>query len=727
MRPLLPLVFLFLVGFFGAFFAAPVAASTAPTPWVDRVNPLGGPLGTTVEVELTGQYLSNTTDVRFDCQDIQWIETLDASSGRVLGRLRITATAALGPHRVYLITKDGHSNSRLFNVTQFSSTTETEPNDLPAAAQSIELRSQVIQGGMEKLVDVDFYSFEAKAGERWSFDLRSIEYGSHLENEMALLDEKGAEVAFNDDRDDYLETPFIEHVFGQTGKYYLKLDQYRGPQRVNCAANCGYMLRVSQLPVILAASPLGARAGSAARISIRGRSLESVTSVYLTAVRGAEYYRLTFPYSIPIRTGDDAPRGAQVPRLAGRILSRGSEEIEAEFAIPADARQGLWRLWAAGQEGAVDGVSIEVSDVAEFAEGDSNRADWREGPLAINGSLDRDGESDAYTIQAEAGKPLLIQTLATQLGLPYIDTVLELFDSQGNLLAEHDDMMSGQGTVIGNPDSSLAYTPRKDETLRLVVSDRIGRGGPSFTYRLKIRSERTAFRLLTDPENFNIARGAEADINVLLIRETGFEEAVDVWIEGLPEGVESPRGRFRADQFFGVSADGDNVIIPALNFRLKVPDDLKLGEHPIRVLGKREGDERIVEAYTTLWIGAPRKRNDIRRPLPRVSMNVIEAFESRLAADESSVRLARGGSAALTLKASSIPEEAALRLANAPEGVSLEILRRDADGITVQLNAASSARLADSKVSVEALAGRRWAATAPISLTVTDAPLSVSR
>ena len=720
MRPLPPLFLLFL-------FAAPIAASTPPVPWVDRVNPLGGPLGTTVEVELTGQYLSNTTDVRFDCQDIQWIETLDASSGRVLGRLRIAAAAALGPHRVQLMTKDGRSNSRLFNVTQFPSTTEVEPNDLLAAAQSIELRSQVIQGGMEKLVDVDFYSFEAKLGERWSFDLRSIEYGSHLENEMALLDEKGNEVAFNDDRDDYLETPFIAHVFDRAGKYYLKLDQYRGPQRVNCAANCGYMLRVSQLPVILAASPLGARAGSTARISIRGHSLESVRSVYLTAVRGAEYYRLTFPYSIPIRTGDEAPRGNLVPRLEGRILSRDWEEIEAEFAIPVDARQGLWRLWVAAQEGAVDGVSIELSDVAEFAEGDSNRADWRKGPLAINGSLDRDGESDAYTIQAEAGKPLLIQTLATQLGLPYIDTVLELFDSQGKLLAEHDDMMSGQGTVIGNPDSSLAYTPRKDETLQLVVSDRIGRGGPSFTYRLKISSERPAFRLLTDPENFNIARGGEADIDVLLIRETGFEGAVDVWIEGLPEGVESPQGRFRADQFFGVSADGDNVIIPALHFRLKVPEELKLGDYPFRVLGKSEGDERIVEAYTTLWIGAPRKRNDIRRPLPEVSMNVIEVFQSRLAAEESSIRLARGGSAALTLKASSIPEDAPLRLANAPKGVSLEILRRDADRITVQLNAATGARLADSQVSVEALAGRRWAATAPISLTVTDAPLSVLR
>ena len=718
MRLFLPLVLLI---------GGPIVAGTPPSPWVDRVNPLGGQAGTAVEVELSGRYLSNTADVRFDCQDIEWVETVDASSGRVAGRLRIAAGAALGPHRVYLVTKDGRSNSRLFNVTQFPSTAEAEPNDLSHLAQAIELRSQVIQGGMEKLSDVDYYSFKATAGERWSFDLRSLEYGSHLENEMALLDEEGEEIAFNDDRDDYLETPFIEHVFERKGTYFLKLDQYRGPQRVNCAANCGYMLRVSQLPVIQAASPLGARAGSAARISIRGLSLESVTSVYLTAVRGAEYYRLTFPYSIPIRIGDEAPHGAEVPRLEGRILSRGSEEIEAEFKIPSTARVGLWRLWAAGKEGAVDGVSIEVSGVTEFAEGDFNRSEWRKDPVAINGSLDHEGENDAYTIQAKAGKPLRIQTLATQLGLPYIDTVLELFDSQGKLLAEHDDMMSGQGTVIGNPDSSLAYTPDKDETLRLVVRDRIGRGGPSFAYRLKIDSEKPGFRLLTDPENFNVARGGEADINVLLIRETGFEAAVDVWAEGLPEGLEAPQGRFRSDQFFGVSADGDNVIIPALRFRLKVPDDLELGSYPIRVLGKTGGDERIVEAYTTLWIGPPSKRNDIRRPLPRVSMTVVESFESRLASEEPSVRLPLGGSTALTLSASSIPEEAAIRLANAPEGVSLRILRRDAGRITVQFSAARDARLVESKVSVEALVAGRWAATAPIALTLTDTPRSASR
>ena len=108
-------------------------------------------------------------------------------------------------------------------------------------------------------------------------------------------------------------------------------------------------------------------------------------------------------------------------------------------------------------------------------------------------------------------------------------------------------------------------------------------------------------------------------------------------------------------------------------------------------------------------------------------MTVVESFESRLASEEPSVRLALGGSTAITLSASSIPEEAAIRLANAPKGVSLRILRRDAGRITVQFSAAGYARLVESKVSVEALVSGRWAATAPIALTLTDTPRNASR
>ena len=70
------------------------------------------------------------------------------------------------------------------------------------------------------------------------------------------------------------------------------------------------------------------------------------------------------------------------------------------------------------------------------------------------------------------------------------------------------------------------------------------------------------------------------------------------------------------------TGDGDNVNIPEVTLLVQVPASVPAGEYPIRVFG-RTSTGPSVEAFTTLWIGAPRKRNDTRRPLPAVTMTVI--------------------------------------------------------------------------------------------------------
>ena len=707
----------------------PLLASDLPQPWIDRVVPLGGLRGTTVTVELHGQFLSNVTGVVFDSTDLLWVETKEASSGRVVGSIKVSTDAALGPHRLQLLSQDGPSNSRLFNVTQFPAVAETEPNDRLEQAQPIELTSQILDGYMKGRVDIDTYAFEARAGERWTFDVRSMEYGSYLECEMILFDAAGERVAFNDDRSDVDETPFLEYAFAESGRYYLQLDQYRGPQNVACEQNCGYMLRVSQLPLIQAASPLGAPRGTNTRITLVGTALDSIESVRLTRVRGAEYYRMTYPFTMPIRMGPDPKRAADSPRIDGEVVRRSSERLEAQFAIPRDAPTGLWRVWATGSKGAADGLSIEISDLREFEEANSDQADWRQEPVVVNGSLDSEGEEDTYQIKAEAGKPLRIWTLASQLGLPYIDTVLELFDSENNLVAEHDDVITGQGTVIGNPDSSLVYVPKQDGPLKLVVRDRIGRGGPTFQYRLKIERARPGFQLLAQPENFTVPRGESAKLSVLLIREPGFEDGVEVWVEGLPSGVDAPSGKFRADQYFGPSADGDNIIIPQLTFPIEAPASLRPGVYPFQVYGRAEPGGRVVRAHTSLWIGPEIKRNDHRRPIPRIAMNVVEPFQARLSTEAKTVRLDQGGMKELNVTAKQIPDDAQLRIANAPKSIDYRVVAREADQLVLKLVAAENAKPGATKISVEAQVTGRWAATAPIELVIsaTKEPQTASR
>ncbi|MEZ5396763.1 MAG: hypothetical protein R2724_28800 [Bryobacterales bacterium] len=95
---------------------------------------------------------------------------------------------------------------------------------------------------------------------------------------------------------------------------------------------------------------------------------------------------------------------------------------------------------------------------------------------------------------------------------------------------------------------------------------------------------------------------------------------MEVWAEAA-DGLTLGKGVFRADQFFGPSADGDNVIIPEVFLPVTASTDAPLGDQPIRIFGK-SADGPAIEAYSTLWIGPPRKRNDVRRPLPQVLLTV---------------------------------------------------------------------------------------------------------
>ncbi len=599
---------------FGLAAAAGVAEDAAD-PWIDRIEPFGGQLGTTVEVALVGRNLAEPAAVAFDSPQLTWEAVGLTSPGELRGRIRIGPDAAPGPHVATLSTPAGRSNSRLFYVDELPSVLEAEPNDTLEQAQSLSLRPQVLHGGMPDLPDIDVFAFEAEAGERWTFDLRSLEYGGFLENNLALLDAAGRLVAFNDDRHDYLETPLLEHTFQRSGRYYLKLDQYRGPQRVNCARNCGYMLRSGQLPVVDAAHPLGLRPGREVVVSLRGRSLDLVAGVWLAPVRRAEYYRLTFPYTLPLRT-DEQP-GVRVP---GRIEKRSAQRLSVRFALPADARRGLWRLWVQAAGGVADSVSLEVSALPE--------PDCREIRLeapgaACHGALEHEDAEDEYWLRLRSGQPLVATTLAAQLGLPYLDTVLELFDADGRLVAEHDDLMTGQGTVIGNPDSFLYFQAPASGRFRLVVRDRIGRGGPDMVYRLRLEQREPGFALLSDPENLNARPGATERIGVLLVPEPGFDQAVEVRLEDPPPGVSAAPAHFREGLYFGPSGDGDNVVIPAAFLEARVGAQVPPGDYELRILGRAADGRKPVEAISTLWIGPHSKRNDVRRPLEAVRLTVL--------------------------------------------------------------------------------------------------------
>jgi hypothetical protein len=702
------------------------AMAEPQAPRLARLYPLAGQAGTTVSLEMLGERFSNVTGVEFDCQDLVWQESTFSSPHRLVGSVSISPSAALGLHTVRVRTLDGLSNSGLINVTSFRTASEVEPNDKVNLATAISSFPVDIQGKLDKARDIDIFSFTVAAGQRLIFDLKAIEDGSAVEARMLLLDGTGKRLAFNDDRDDYNENPLIEHVFSNAGTYYLMLDQYRGPRGFNFGKLSAYTLRVGDVPVVTNTFPRGVARGASTIIRIHGTGLSSINSIYLTEFRQAEYRRMTYPYTMPIRFEPDPPTSAGLARIAGEIKQRSPGEIEALFRIAKSVRPGLWRLSLKSSKGEIDVSTIEITDVPVFEE-QLARSTVSTGKFVINGSLAAIGEKDRYQIQVRAEQPLQLWTVAEQIGVPHLDSVLTLRDASGEKVAENDDVVAGQGTLLGNPDSRVFFTPKNDGVVTVEVRDRTGRGGAGFEYCLKSDFAVPYFQLFTTPENFTVIHGEAAEIKVHLVREAGFAGEVDVWVEGLPDGASAVRGRFRADQFFEPNADGADMIIPEIALRIELPTSVPVGSYNIRVRGAPtvEGNtpnRRIVDAHSTLMLGPLLDAwNFVRRPLPAITMDVVSRSVGKLSSKARSLPLEPGKSATLELTAEDIPEDASIQLLDLPDGVRSRIVAREGSQITVALDAERRSVVGTYEISAEADIGTRHVPSPSITLQIAAA------
>lgn len=107
----------------------------------------------------------------------------------------------------------------------------SEANDSPADAAELAIPSGV-SGRIEREKDVDIYAFEAKKGERFSFEIVARRHGSALDPIIALRNDKGAPLI---ESDDYTlgrvssADALIEHWAAPAdGKYFFEVRDLHG-------------------------------------------------------------------------------------------------------------------------------------------------------------------------------------------------------------------------------------------------------------------------------------------------------------------------------------------------------------------------------------------------------------------------------------------------------------------------------------------------------------------
>ena len=472
------------------------APSLAGTPELARVLPRGAQRGQTVELRLRGRRLEAPQELLLYDEGITVasLEEVIPKPGKqgpgevreVRARIVIAPDCAPGEQRLRLRTASGITELRTFWVGVLPEVEEVEPNGSQEQPQAVELDRTI--AGRIRREDTDWFSFQARAGERITAELVAMRLGDVVfDASLRLLDERRFELASSDDTYFAGQDPVLTALIPADGTYYLVAREaaFGGNDAFE------YRLHLGHFPRPAVAFPPGGQVGASADLRLLG--------------------------------------------LAAGITSQ-------TFSFPPPGPDGIARLFPSSHlgtaptplrvaSGALPGL-LEVEPNHRAASGEIPA------PGAVHGQILTPGDEDWFHFAAKAGQPLTLRVRARELGSP-LDAVANVFERGGKHLVGNDDLR-------GDPDALVRFRAPKDGVYEVRVRDFLNRGGEAFVYRLEINPDLPSLTLDLQPigrdtqlqQTLSVPQGGRAAV-LLRTQRSGFREALQVSIAGLGSGVVS--------------------------------------------------------------------------------------------------------------------------------------------------------------------------------------------
>lgn len=545
-----------------------------PNPYLDYVYPAGGKQGQTVEVEFGAVGgLDGAKEILIDGPPGVSVRDVKAVSGSLVKATFVIAPdAAPGRRNVRVLGGvNGLTNFRYFFVGNMREVLEKEPNNTPATAQEVNVPA-VVNGRIEKDLDVDCYRFQAKAGQRYVIAVlahgmdsvhRAAFIQGFVDTNLELLDEQGKVLAAADDAIGL--DPAFQYTFKADGKYIVRVQSlsYKG------SLSSVYRLTIGDVPYPMSAFPAGAERGKSFTTSVRGLNLDQPIEHKLMMPRDG-----TFPlYFMSHQSGPTS--GFDLPLVRGEL----SEKVESE--PNNDAKSAMQ-------------VSI---------------------PATINGRIDAKGDEDWYRVSLKKGKPVTFEVTAQRHLRSPIDSMIEIYDTAGKKLAENDDGTPFAHQCAGDfasADSWLAFTPSADGEYLVRLRDQSGNFGPHAVYRLAIQDSAPPFVLYQWPDAVPIWGPGTTASFIVELYHWGLQSDIELRVEGLPKGWTGSSVTISRSTFgIYVVPNGNRQLLT-----ITAPPDAAPGTHvPFRVIGKVHHEGKVIERealYLTLYGNAHNDRMFLR-------------------------------------------------------------------------------------------------------------------
>jgi hypothetical protein len=277
-----------------------------------------------------------------------------------------------------------------------------------------------------------------------------------------------------------------------------------------------------------------------------------------------------------------APRDGSYSLVIRDAIHRGRQDFVYRVYAFSDAEAAVQF-----PTGSLSGMPVAARPRAALGEVEPDDGAAGANALALGkpvaGSIGSPGDIDLYRFDGKAGEAVVAGIVARQDGSP-LDSFLRLLDKDLKPLAVNDDFADIiLGLSAHHADSRLMARLPADGPYFLEVTDAARRGGPDYRYSLLLGRPDPGFTLLTTRSALNLLPGGSAELEVRVQRRDGWEGDIAIDLAGKPKGFVLEGGLIRS------GADRVRLTVTALPSAPAGPVELSLIGHGL-VGGMERGE-----------------------------------------------------------------------------------------------------------------------------------------
>ncbi len=502
------------------------------------VYPLGGQRGTSFEVQVHNY--GCVSGVSFCCRQIQ--ARVKEKCPAAL-EVRVDPAAEIGVHLLRLLSPEGVSRPLTLQVVAEPAVAESKtPHQSAGEAQPVGVPT-VVNGQISHSGELDFYAFEASAGEELQFEVITpsglISGAPHAFNNphLALYEPTGS--WFDPLRARRLEgrdqsVQFFRPYFTGTNVYDTFHKLARLSRRFEKAG--WYVVEVSSPHTVENGIPQGLGGPD------YGYQLRIVPAPASGSNRKWTARELVHPRLRP-RQDRAFGRELEVDWISG-LRARGAV-MPANGGETAGSAQKNDRLRPASTRSEVEPNGVTARALAVTV------------PTLIEGAIQGPGDEDYFALEIEAGDALAFEIQTPSVRPPYFNPWLSVFDQQGEeVFSNIFRKVGGDGDDwLKSIEPKTIYRFEGAGTYFVRVRDLTSRyGAADFRYRILVRPQSahvggieikedvrvkaTEAPAVIDVNEINLVRGRAKMLRIVASWEEGFDGEITIRAKNLPAGVQ---------------------------------------------------------------------------------------------------------------------------------------------------------------------------------------------